>query len=296
MKKSILLLIVGSLLMSCNEPQKEFFDNGQIKREFFIDRNNSLDGLSKTWYENGILSEESTYKSGKKDGLCKIWYENGLLAEESTYKNDEKDGLCKIWFINGQLKVESLYKNGQEIKKGKYLEYYKNGQTKYEYNYNENSEFDGLYMSYEENGRIRQKGTMIEGEKDGFWIDYEMRSHLEGTYVKGRKEGLWKNYYLPDYAFKHSFLSMEESYKNGELYLSKRYSSTGKLSQIRNYENGECTKLTLYDNEGGLIFIQYFDKNWNGAQKTEYFNDNGSLKKTVFYLKNGARKRTEYND
>ncbi|MDB4089504.1 hypothetical protein N9544_07790, partial [Flavobacteriales bacterium] len=170
-----------------------------------------------------------------------------------------------------------------------------NGQTKYEYSYNENSELDGLYMKYEENGRICQKGTMIEGEKDGFWIDYTMRSHLEGTYVKGKKEGLWKNYYLPDYAYKHSYLSIEENYKDGELYLKKVYLATGELSSIWTYENGECTKLTFYNSEGGLALINYYYKDGMGKQRTEYFTDNGSLEKTVFFDDFGYRTHTDYH-
>ena len=60
-----------------------------------------LDGLDRRYArEWSGLREESNYKDGKLDGLHKSWYENGQLMNEHIYK----DGNCvnaKCWDEDG---------------------------------------------------------------------------------------------------------------------------------------------------------------------------------------------------
>ena len=46
-----------------------------------------LSGICRTYYPDGQLGVESTYKNGKLHGKCKRYYSNGQLEEESTYKD-----------------------------------------------------------------------------------------------------------------------------------------------------------------------------------------------------------------
>jgi len=85
--------------------------NGKVEMILTI-KDGKLDGLKRTWYENGQLGSERNYKDGKPNDLIRIWYENGQLEAESNYKDSKEDGLTRYWHENGQLIYEGNYKNG----------------------------------------------------------------------------------------------------------------------------------------------------------------------------------------
>ena len=49
-------------------------------------------GVGKTWWKNGQISGECTYKDGKRNGLYRRWYPNGQLEEECAYKDGKRNG------------------------------------------------------------------------------------------------------------------------------------------------------------------------------------------------------------
>ena len=75
--------------------------------------NGEVDGLHRSWYENGQLKLERNYTDGELNGLLKVWYENGQLKIEMNYKDDKFDGLTKTWYENGQLEFERNYTDGE---------------------------------------------------------------------------------------------------------------------------------------------------------------------------------------
>jgi len=58
---------------------------------------------------------EDYYVDGKEHGISKTWYENGQLKSEITYKFGKYDGNLTLWKNNGQLELKAEYKNGQLI-------------------------------------------------------------------------------------------------------------------------------------------------------------------------------------
>jgi len=62
---------------------------GQLKEQYYVDKNNKKQGLYKYWFENGKLEYEMNYKDGKLDGLYKWWDNVGELIEEGYYENDK---------------------------------------------------------------------------------------------------------------------------------------------------------------------------------------------------------------
>ena len=89
----------------------------------------SIHGVTKTWYENGILESQREMHNNKKHGLSFAWYkegdlmlmeeyENDLLVKGSYYKNWEKTPISKV--DNGK-GVATLYdKDGRVIRKVDY--------------------------------------------------------------------------------------------------------------------------------------------------------------------------------
>ena len=99
----------------------EYYDSGQKKAEGTVTGKHSStglyikDGLHTSWYENGQMKYEWTYKDGERDGLWNSWFEDGQKWYERTYKDGEKDGLRTWWYEDGQKSLEGSYKDGEEL-------------------------------------------------------------------------------------------------------------------------------------------------------------------------------------
>ena len=68
------------------------------------------EGRSVSWFRNGQIKSEGTFKQGKLDGLVRGWHENGQKASEETFKDGKRDGLSVGWDRNGSKTSEFIYK------------------------------------------------------------------------------------------------------------------------------------------------------------------------------------------
>jgi antitoxin component YwqK of YwqJK toxin-antitoxin module len=70
------------------------------------------EGIHKTWFENGNLSSEISYKNSLKVGTSKTWYESGKIWTEQIWVNNRLDGESKIYFESGGLWSVDFYEKG----------------------------------------------------------------------------------------------------------------------------------------------------------------------------------------
>lgn len=126
----------------------------------------------------GKISDISNYKDGQLNGerLRYNFNENGkrYLEFRQTYKNNNLVSNI-IYFPNGQEK--------KVLKIGKSFEYYENGNKFAEYVINENQQIDGEYLGWSKSGYLEVKGFLINGEKDGAWIEYNEDSTIKSKEV-----------------------------------------------------------------------------------------------------------------
>ena len=54
-----------------------------------------------TYWENGQLKSELSYKDGKLNGVAVWYYQNGEKELEAHYKNNVLDGPLLRWYENG---------------------------------------------------------------------------------------------------------------------------------------------------------------------------------------------------
>ncbi|HXB57929.1 MAG TPA: hypothetical protein VNU95_00080 [Candidatus Acidoferrales bacterium] len=95
---------VDSAVMAEIKVERSYYPNGQLQWEGSF-RNEKLTGLVKHWHDNGILSKECPYDEGLEHGICKQWDKSGNLLGE--YHMDRGTGTEKSWYENGQLERES---------------------------------------------------------------------------------------------------------------------------------------------------------------------------------------------
>tara|TARA_B110000240_G_C13451797_1_gene432864 strand:+ start:134 stop:1444 length:1311 start_codon:yes stop_codon:yes gene_type:complete len=119
--------------------QKEYSNNKLIEEKVGYGKYTHtgefiLNGLSKSWYENGQLKSEGEYKENKKEGLFKTYYENGEVESEIFWENDIKKGTHVGYYDNGNLKFNgnSFFNNEKEIWMTSWNYNYPNGDKKKE--------------------------------------------------------------------------------------------------------------------------------------------------------------------
>ena len=81
-----------------------------------------------------ILSEQ--FNGGKLDGITKTFYEEGEVYEIKNWINGVENGKWEQFYTNGHLIMSTTYKKG--ILSGKYIYYYPNGKVDFEGNYKNN--------------------------------------------------------------------------------------------------------------------------------------------------------------
>lgn len=113
MKKSLICLssVLLLALIGCKDRERQYtyYDRKKEKTKevFEVDvETGKKDGKYKSFYINGELRIETSYKNGEKDGSYEEYYENGQLKIETTYKNNEVCGEFKIYDDSGKLQAE----------------------------------------------------------------------------------------------------------------------------------------------------------------------------------------------
>ena len=167
---------------------------------------------------------------------------------------------------------------------GPYEEYYENGQLKAKGTIRD-GEVEGRWEEYYENGRLMTKGTMKDGEPDGPYEHYDENGQLQtkGTMKDGEVEGPWEEYY------ENGQLMTKRTYRAGGYdgpY--ERYDENGQLQLKGTYRDGVVDGWTEEYYENGRLKTKgtyrdgYLDGPWE-----EYY-ENGRLKTRGTY-KDGNR-------
>jgi len=242
---------------------------------------------------NGVLLSEGSFYNGQKSGYWKNYSITKVLRSEGSYYNDEKSGEWKYYYDNmlksdktdenesysRQLYLTENYENGKKNGKSvqtSYLEKtiipcdtakYKNKspldtcysmvyQKVYQTAYFKNDELHGPYEARDSTGKTTTKGTFINGEKDGQWLesyvsDGSKGEHYyvfqRGNYSNGKRIGIWDEYIKDDFIF------TKYSYANGNLDgKTVDYNSQHKPREEKFFENGKLKTLITYDSLGGI--------------------------------------------
>lgn len=95
-------------------------------------RNDSLNGLQKTFYPNGQLAEKTEYLEGKQHGESFIYNEEGKVTKYYNYRNGQLHGQAIIYNAEGEKLQEGQYVEG---KKSGTWKYYSDGKLEKEENF-----------------------------------------------------------------------------------------------------------------------------------------------------------------
>ncbi len=150
--------------------------------------NGVLNGPSKSYFENGILSQELNYKEDLEDGLRKIYYDNGKLKEKGTTLNGLASGHFVFYNESGTIGSEVEYKEGK--KNGLEVVYDEEGKKNAEY-FVKNDIKHGIEKIYFTNGKLKEERNWVMGKENGKTKNYYESGGLktEGQVVNGKVHG-----------------------------------------------------------------------------------------------------------
>ena len=68
-------------------------------------------------YSGAIVRENRNYENGKLEGVSRTFYDDGKVLEEAYYKDGLREGVSKWYDQNGNLTIQYEYKKGELVKK-----------------------------------------------------------------------------------------------------------------------------------------------------------------------------------
>lgn len=87
--KKLVLMVALLLAAGC---EQRVYEGDLLERQGVYYAPNETDGftgVNRSFYGNGQLLREVTFKNGKREGLFRNWDENGELEFERCHSNDE---------------------------------------------------------------------------------------------------------------------------------------------------------------------------------------------------------------
>jgi antitoxin component YwqK of YwqJK toxin-antitoxin module/Tfp pilus assembly protein PilF len=100
-------------LSSQNGTVKSYFANGKVSAEETY-RNGEYDGTRKLYHSTGQLLKEAHLKAGLSEGLQREFGPDGKVLEEENYRHDEQHGLARYYRADGTLEREEIWRAGEQ--------------------------------------------------------------------------------------------------------------------------------------------------------------------------------------
>jgi hypothetical protein len=76
---------------------------------------NAMERIERSYFENGNVREEVSYKNNIKHGPIRKYHPNGVLAEEYWFEHGQGTGVNKTWDEHGVLRSEIHMMTGKQI-------------------------------------------------------------------------------------------------------------------------------------------------------------------------------------
>ncbi|MDP4282728.1 MAG: hypothetical protein Q8867_11380, partial [Bacteroidota bacterium] len=238
----------GSIITLIEYKKGFVVDRIRINRR---DRNNLKQGKWFTFYDNGQIHEEGTYRDDKKDGYFKEFAQNGDLISVSKYINDIKQeaaeevtklDVVQEYYPDGKIRSVSTYRKG--VPEGIRREYSPEGIVI-------------KSLVFQAGARIGEGIIQEDGTKDGHWVEFFSDSTIksEGNYKDGKPLGEWKYFYT-----------------DGKIEQTGKYSNSGKLTGIWKwfYNNGRLLREEEYLNGLRDGIHREYDEEGNETEEGEY--------------------------
>ncbi len=164
---------------------RETFADGSLSRIYTLQKGTDIrEGVSLSYHPNGKVAVEAPYKNGKLDGVFKSFYENGNPWQTIGYKNGIEEGISTDYYENGMKKSREVYKAG--VLDGMSEQFNERGLVWRKIPY-VNGRVHGVAKVYDELGAIKEEMSFEYGLRNGPYRRYNKGIKvLEAEFEKNR--------------------------------------------------------------------------------------------------------------
>lgn len=152
--------------------------------EFNSKRFRKRNGVFAVFNYEGKIILATNYRKGLLHGSYQKFHNNGKLSDSGRLKFGFPIGTWKSWYSNGQLKEIRNHELGRgfrgmqfSVLTKEFRSYYPDGNAD-DSGYYQNNLKDGIWVEWEENGRVRSIGEYKNGWKKGMWKYYDPNGKL----------------------------------------------------------------------------------------------------------------------
>jgi antitoxin component YwqK of YwqJK toxin-antitoxin module len=92
----------------------EFETTAMLAKQYFYHQD-KLYGFYRV-YNGAFLKEEKHYENGELNGVSRTFYDDGALLEEAHYKEGKRNGVSKWFDQQGRVTIQYEYKDGEMVK------------------------------------------------------------------------------------------------------------------------------------------------------------------------------------
>ncbi len=115
MTKYFLFVFIYTVVVSAQDnPVKTYYPNGKIESEITY-KDTIREGEAKFYYEDGTLKEERLYVNGRVAGLVKVYYPNGKLKELINIEDGKREGPTSLFDEDGKYIKDIMFENGIQV-------------------------------------------------------------------------------------------------------------------------------------------------------------------------------------
>lgn len=119
MKTYLSYLFIILIAISCQNYEKEYYDNGKLKSNIPLNKSNFYQGKGIFYNKEGEIIKTKNYQNGSLEKST-IFHKNGQVRWTCTYNEGIKHGDYFSYYINGAKKLEIVYEEGESIERKMY--------------------------------------------------------------------------------------------------------------------------------------------------------------------------------
>ena len=147
------------------------FDDGKIARVYTVLKGTEIrEGVSVSYHPNGKVAVEAPYKNGVLDGVLRTFFDNGNVWQTMGYKDGDEEGISMTYFENGKKKKKETFKGG--VLFGAVEEYSEEGKLQRSIPY-EDGQIHGVAKIFDEKGGVIEEMTFDRGLRHGPYRRYK---------------------------------------------------------------------------------------------------------------------------
>jgi len=118
MKRAIQFIFIVIVIIGCKQNTiiESFYPDGELKEKKILNsKNDTLNYLSYHYYLEGGLSNVIKYVNGLREGKYTTYFKNGNINTNSTYKGGKLNGIVHVFNDDGSNLRESYYVDGKQV-------------------------------------------------------------------------------------------------------------------------------------------------------------------------------------